>query len=64
MDELEDFFDKTEIEGPVRLDQCSVVIDIKKFTTSHINILRANSGKMLYLPYYHRLLTLYHKLNE
>ena len=64
MDELEAFFNKTEIEGPVRLDQCSVVIDVKKFTTSHIDILRANSGQMLYLPYYHRLLTLYYKLKE
>lgn len=32
------------------------IFDMNKFVSSHISYLRANSGNVLYMPYYDRLL--------
>ena len=52
---IEKFFDDYEIQ----ITQCERVIHVNRFITSHLMVLKANSGNQLYLPYYERLEKLY-----
>lgn len=62
--ELEHFF-KTVILPlePIKLNQCTTVVDINKFIESHLAIVKANNGKPTYLPYIERLKKLKSYLN-
>ena len=56
IDQIEDFFIKNGYpEGDVRLDQCSLIIDIKKFVQSYLLVLKGNPGKKRFIPYFDRL---------
>jgi hypothetical protein len=47
-----------KFDGPVRLSSCEVIVDIKKFVTSHIDYLKGNTGNKAYMSYYRRLMKL------
>jgi len=54
--ELEIFFQN--IENPptnIKLNQCSTIIDLDKFVTSHLAVLKANNGNISFLPFLERL---------
>lgn len=54
--ELERFFNAVPLPTPpVKLNQCTKIIDISKFIESHLAIVKANNGKRVYLPYFERL---------
>lgn len=59
---------KTFFEGydykinEVKINQCTIVKDVKKFAEVNINILENNWGKKKFIPYYSRLLFVYNYL--
>lgn len=66
--ELEKFFNTVPLPiQPVKLNQCTNIIDISKFINSHLATVKANNGKRVYLPYFERLqelkMYLKHNLN-
>ncbi len=59
IDELVAFFETATLPGfPVRLDAGTEIIDIKKFITGQVAVVRANNGNPSFRPYYDRLLSL------
>ena len=58
---IDDYFNSIELtDDVVELDECTTIINLSQFVESHTAILKANSGKKIAMPYYHRLLKLYH----
>lgn len=56
VDELERFFKDAKIPpGPVKLDQCTTIVDVQKFIRSHLSAVRKNNGNVIFLPYFERL---------
>lgn len=54
--ELENFFSSIELpKQPVKLNQCSTIIDCSLFIESHFISVKANDGKRRFLPYLRRL---------
>ncbi|MFZ2341155.1 MAG: hypothetical protein WAW07_15715 [Bacteroidales bacterium] len=54
--ELEEFFFSRELPaGPVRIDSCTLVHDVKKFYQVELAIVRAHMGQSRYEPYLNRL---------
>lgn len=54
--ELEEFFSSRELPaGPVRIDSCTLVHDVKKFYQVEFAIVRAHMGQVRYEPYLNRL---------
>ncbi len=60
--DLETYFSKTTIKRakndgktPIKLNQCTSIIDISKFIESHFATLKRNEGNKTFLPYLHRL---------
>lgn len=54
--ELEHYFKIVKLPTPpVKLNQCTKIIDISKFIDSHLAIMKAQNGKRIYLPYLNRL---------
>lgn len=49
---------KSKFPNEIRLDAATVITDVPKFIKSHISTLEANTGKLGYLPYYDRLVSL------
>lgn len=63
--QLEEFFKDREYSSePIRLNQCSVINDRKKFVESHLAVLKANLGKKLVMPFYTRLVIFYNLVND
>lgn len=58
LDEIEAYLKDAELPEYIQLSNVEKVTDVQKFVNSHISILRANSGKRTFLPYYNRLLAL------
>lgn len=57
--ELESYFAAVEIPNqPLRLNQCSMIIDVPLFIESHLSTLKANNGQSIFLPHLNRLQTL------
>lgn len=52
--EFYDSLDYSDIKN-VRLDECTVVEDVRGFSKSHISYLLSNSGKRRFKPYAIRL---------
>lgn len=46
-------------DEPIRLDQCTVVINQKRFVETHLSFLKANSRKEIITPYWDRLVKFY-----
>ena len=63
LDELEKELEKIELPDQIILNKATTITDPKNFIETHISILRANSGKRRFKPYYDRLLEVYNKLN-
>jgi len=61
--ELEFFFSTHKFEKKeIKLNESETVLDPKATFESHLNILRANSGKKHVMPYYNRLVRIYNIL--
>lgn len=56
LDEIMEIVKDIDYKGSVQLDGATTVTDIRTFITSHEAVLRANSGKKQFMPYYNRLL--------
>ena len=60
VEEMEAFFKDVDFtDDIIQLNECTTVINLKKFVTSHLNALKVNSGKPIFLPYYERLVQVY-----
>jgi hypothetical protein len=54
--DLENFFTSlSPQETPIKIEKGSIILDLKKFTESHLMVVKANNGKKLFLPYLERL---------
>ena len=54
--ELENYFASIELPTqPIKLNQCSTIIDCSLFIESHFISVKANDGKRRFLPYLRRL---------
>lgn len=63
--ELEEFVENTKFSNePLRLDTCTVIENRKNFAKSHLQVLKANSGKKLVMPYYVRLVKFYKLIQD
>ena len=63
--QIEIFFSDYKFEENVlKLDVCTTITDLKKYVHTQIHLLKVNSGKAVYLPYYKRLLKVYLKLKD
>lgn len=60
---LKKFFNKLVHPEPLTLDSCTTILDVKKFTDSHLAVLDSNTGNKTFMPYYERLVKLYNLLN-
>jgi hypothetical protein len=62
---LENYFTGIELPTqPVRLNDCSTIINCALFIASHFATVKANNGKRTFLPYLNRLEELRYILNE
>jgi len=60
VEEMEAFFKDVDFtDDIIELNECTNVINLKKFVTSHLEALKANKGKRIFLPYYNRLVQVY-----
>jgi hypothetical protein len=56
IDSLEEFFNSVLLpQQPIRLDQCTVIMDLAKFISGHLTILRTYEGKSCFIHYLQRL---------
>lgn len=54
--ELEDFFDSITLPtSPVKLNNCTTILDVSKFINSHLSTIKSNNGNLIYKPYLSRL---------
>ena len=56
INELERFFNRTELPPVLKLSEQENITHISTFITSHLNICRAYNGNEFYLPYLQRLI--------
>lgn len=62
---LEYFFkNSTLLNVEVKLNQSAVISNPKQFIKSHLEIIKANNGNLIYLPYLERLQKLKDILSE
>ncbi len=53
---LESFFNSIILpDPPIRLNQCCVILDLPKFISGHLAILKKYNGNPVFLPYFQRL---------
>lgn len=62
--EMEIYFNNYQGESKIRLNDWTMINDVKLFANSHIQALKSNPRNRLYLPYYDRLLELYKLLTK
>ncbi|PQA90696.1 hypothetical protein B0A69_20435 [Chryseobacterium shigense] len=54
--EIEQFFSNTTFpKEPMKLNDCSTILDVSKFIQSNLNVIKANNGNRTFLPYLERL---------
>jgi hypothetical protein len=62
--ELESYFSETQLPTePIKLNQCSTILNASLFTESHFATVKANNGNRTFLPYLNRLQELKQRLN-
>ena len=62
---IETFFSDYKFEENVlKLNGCTNIADLQKFVNAQIHLLKNNSGKKVYLPYFYRLEQVYLKLKN
>jgi hypothetical protein len=63
--ELETFFASATLPAhTVKLDACTAISNCKNFIQAHLATIKANNGKITYLPYLNRLFRLKKVLNQ
>jgi hypothetical protein len=50
------------IIAPLKLNDCSLIIDVPKFINSHLEVIKSNKNNKTFIPYLNRLQELKHKL--
>ena len=56
INELETYFSETQLPTePIKLNQCSMILNVSLFIESHFATVKANNGKRNFLPYLNRL---------
>lgn len=56
INELELFFSNAQFENdPIALDKCSKILDVNKFLTQHLTVVKSNNGSRVFRPYLDRL---------
>lgn len=54
--ELEDFFESITLpKKPIKLNACTIILDVSKFINSHLSTIKSNNGNLIYKPYLSRL---------
>lgn len=54
--ELEDFFESITLpKKPIKLNACTIILDVSKFINSHLSTIKSNKGNLIYKPYLSRL---------
>lgn len=54
--ELEDFFESITLpKKPIKLNACTIILDVSKFINSHMSTIKSNNGNLIYKPYLSRL---------
>tara|TARA_R110001632_G_scaffold232421_1_gene373173 strand:- start:13123 stop:14496 length:1374 start_codon:yes stop_codon:yes gene_type:complete len=54
--ELEDFFKSITLpKNPIKLNNCTTILDVSKFINSHMLTIKSNNGNLIYKPYLSRL---------
>ncbi|WP_288954489.1 DUF6371 domain-containing protein [uncultured Polaribacter sp.] len=54
--ELESFFKNMKLsKSEIKLNQCTTILNVNRFITSHLSTIKANNGNLIYLPYLVRL---------
>ena len=62
---IEAFFDDYQFdENVLILSEYETITDLKKYIDTNIHILKSNSGKLRYAPYFYRLERVYKKLKR
>ena len=62
--ELESFFKSVILpDNPIRLNQCSMIVDVRLFLATHLSIVKAQNGNLRYLTYLNRLREFKNQLN-
>ena len=62
---LEEFFKTAKLtDEKIKLESGAYIIDQKLFVESHLNLLKANSGKKVMLPYFMRLVKFYEIIKQ
>lgn len=57
--ELEHYFSNITLPSqPIRADECSIITDVPKFISAHLETYKANKGKYIFRPYLDRLIEL------
>lgn len=57
--EIEAFFTSTPLPTiPIKLNEATTILDLKRFIENHLGIVKANEGKIRFKPYLDRLQTL------
>lgn len=63
IDELEDFFRKTELPQSVKLGPGETIVDVKTFIHGHMSLIRHAPDSLVAIPFYSRLLKLHELLS-
>ena len=57
--EIEAFFSTVPLPTiPIKLNEATTILDLKRFVENHLGIVKANDGKIRFKPYLDRLQTL------
>lgn len=56
LQDLEEYFSKTELPDEIQLDPVTRVTDVRKMVESNIEYLKNHPGNIRFLPYFHQLL--------
>lgn len=63
VEELAAYFEAKELPATIRLNECSMIGNVKHFITAHLDFVRSNNGNLLFTCYWNRLLRLKYILN-
>lgn len=61
---LEIELNKLKIPDVIQLDQATTITNCKECVKTHLEFLKHNSGKRVFLPYYDRLIKIYNLINH
>lgn len=64
LNDLEKEYKKIELPEQIVMDESTIILNPKQFVSSHISILKSNTGNKRFKPYYDRLLEVYNKLKN